>query len=71
MKRNSIAALMGAVSLLTSLCVFTGGCAQWPTTTRLELVVYELLQAGYKARAGRAASEAQVAEHVRPKRSDP
>ena len=36
MKRNSIVALMGAVALLASLCVFTGGCAQWPATTRLE-----------------------------------
>jgi NTE family protein len=38
MKINSIFALVCAVTLLASLCVFAGGCAQWPATPRLEQV---------------------------------
>jgi len=36
MKLNSIFALGCTVPLLAALCVFTGGCAHWPATPRLE-----------------------------------
>ena len=36
MKPDSVLALVCAVALLTSLCVFAGGCAHWPATPRLE-----------------------------------
>lgn len=55
MKPNSIFALVRAVALLTSLCVFAGGCAHYPATPRLE-------QAG--------APGYRLAEVVRPGQSD-
>jgi len=38
MKLNSNFVLACATTLLTSLCVFAGGCAHWPATPRLERV---------------------------------
>jgi len=55
MKHNSIFALVFAVTLLSALCVFTGGCAHWPATPQLE-------QAG--------APGYRVGEVVRPGQSD-
>ena len=55
MKFNSIFALACAVTLLTALCVSTGGCAHWPATPRLEQVG----TSGYR-----------LAQVTRPGRSD-